>query len=324
MTSRRTLLAALPASFGAGALSAPAIAQGSYPSRPIRVVVPFPAGGATDAQARAFAEALGQKLEARVVTENRPGAGGNLGAEAVMRSPADGYTLLATGPNLINTRYLVKDTPFQWERDFDPLGIMFTTDNVLAVHPSIPATNVAELVAHLKANPGKLNYGSAGTGGSIHLATLLFMRMTGTDMVHVPYRGDAPARTDLTAGRIQVMFNSAATSTESIRAGLWRGLATTGPTRLPQLPELPTLIEAGLDGYVVQSWMGLFGPKGLPAPVTGRIRQAFDAIFADPANRAGFERLDVAVAPTTAEEHLNIMRLHERTWAPILSTFDPQ
>jgi tripartite-type tricarboxylate transporter receptor subunit TctC len=319
MTTRRTLLALAPA-----ALATPALAQAPYPNRPIRVIVPFPAGGATDAQARAFADALGQKLDARVVTENRPGAGGNLGAEAVMRSPADGYTLLATGPNLINTRFLVKDTPFQWERDFDPLGIMFTTDNVLAVHPSVPATNVAELVAHLKANPGRLNYGSAGTGGSIHLATLLFMRMTGTDMVHVPYRGDAPARTDLTAGRIQVMFNSAATSTESIRAGLWRGLATTGPTRLPQLPELPTLIEAGLDGYVVQSWMGLFAPKGLPAPVAARIRTAFDAVFADPANRTAFERLDVAVAPTTAEEHLNVMRAHERTWAPILSTFDPQ
>ena len=319
MTSRRTVL-----TIASAALAAPALAQAPSPNRPIRVVVPFPAGGATDAQARAFAEALGVKLDTRIVTENRPGAGGNLGAEAVMRAPADGTTLLATGPNLINTAYLVRDTPFRWERDFDPLGIMFTTDNVLAVHPSVPATTVAELVAHLKANPGRLNYGSAGTGGSIHLATLLFMRMTGTDMVHVPYRGDAPARTDLTAGRIQLMFNSAATSTESIRAGLWRGLATTGPTRLPQLPELPTLLESGLDGYVVQSWMGLFAPKGLPAPVAARLRAGFDAVFADPAYRTAFERLDVAVAPTTAAEHLAVMRAHERTWAPILSTFDPQ
>ncbi|MGG5808621.1 Bug family tripartite tricarboxylate transporter substrate binding protein [Falsiroseomonas sp. CW058] len=317
--TRRSLLAA------AALLPLPALAQtAAFPERPIRLVVPFPPGGGTDTQARAFADALSRELPQRVVVDNRAGAGGNIGVDAAARSPADGYTLLATGPNIINTRYLIRDTPFRWERDFEPLGLMFASPNVLVVHPSLPVRSVPEFIAHLRANPGRLNFASAGAGGSIHLSGELFMRMTGTEMVHVPYRGDALARTDLTNGAVQVMFNTIATSVEPIRAGHWRGLAVTGDTRAPSLPELPTVAEAGVPGYSVLSWMGLFTPKGTPPAAIARIRQAFDAVFASAQNRAEFERLAIDITPSSAAQHLAFMQAEERKWEPILSRFEPQ
>jgi tripartite-type tricarboxylate transporter receptor subunit TctC len=316
--TRRALLAAplLPA-------AAAAQVPGAYPDRPIRLIMPFPAGGASDTHARAFADAMGRELPQRVVVDNRSGAGGNIGVEAAARSPADGYTLLATGPNIINTRYLIRDTPYRWERDFDPLGLMFSASNVLVVHPSVPARTVPEFIAHLRANPNKLNFGSAGSGGSIHLSAEMFMRMTGTEMIHVPYRGDALLRADLTNGTIQVLFGSITTAIEPMRAGQWRGIAVTGPTRSAALPDMPTIAET-LPGFSVTSWMGLFAPKGIPAPAAARLREAFDKVFANPANRAEFERLGVDVVPSTAAEHLAFMQSEEARWQPILSRFEPQ
>ncbi|WP_439596034.1 Bug family tripartite tricarboxylate transporter substrate binding protein [Falsiroseomonas sp.] len=290
----------------------------------MRIIVPFPAGGAADAQTRAFADALAAHYGQRVLVDNRPGAGGNLGTDAAVKAPADGYTLVIGGPNVINTHYLLRDTPFRWERDLEPLGLMFASSNVLVVHPSVPARNVQEFIAHLRANPGRLNFASAGAGGSIHLSAEMFMRMTGTQMVHVPYRGDALARADLTSGAVQVMFNAIGSSVEPVRAGQWRGLATTGPTRAVALPDLPTVEESGLPGYVVLSWMGLFGPKGIPDPVRARLQEGFDAVFANPAHRAAFERLGVDVTPSTSAAHLAYMHAQEAIWAPILRTFDPQ
>ncbi|MGX9963996.1 Bug family tripartite tricarboxylate transporter substrate binding protein [Roseomonas sp. F4] len=296
----------------------------TFPTRPIRIIVPFPAGGASDAQTRAFADALAAHYGQRVLVDNRPGAGGNLGTEAAARAPADGYTLVIGGPNTINTAYLLRDTPFRWERDLEPLGLMFASSNVLVVHPSVPARNVQEFITHLRANPGRLNFASAGAGGSIHLSAEMFMRMTGTQMVHVPYRGDALARADLTSGAVQVMFNSIASTVEPVRAGQWRGLATTGPSRASAMPELPTIEESGLPGYVVMSWMGLFGPKGMPAPVRDRLQEGFDAVFASATNRAAFERLNVDITPSSPAAHLAYMQAQEALWAPILRTFDPQ
>ncbi len=316
--TRRALLAAplLPA-------VASAQAPAPFPDKPIRLIMPFPAGGASDTHARAFADAMGRELPQRVFVENRSGAGGNIGVEAAARSPADGYTLLATGPNIINTRYLIRDTPYRWERDFDPLGLMFSASNVLVVHPSVPVRTVPEFIAHLRANPNRLNFGSAGSGGSIHLSAEMFMRMTGTEMIHVPYRGDALLRADLTNGTIQVLFSSITTAIEPMRAGQWRGIAVTGPARAATLPDMPTVAET-LPGFSVTSWMGLFAPKGIPAPATARLREAFDKVFANPANRAEFERLGVDVVPSSAAEHLAFMRSEEERWQPILSRFEPQ
>lgn len=299
-------------------LSRAARAQGAFPSRPLRIIVPFPAGGASDAMSRAFADLMAPHLGQRVLVDNRPGAGGNLGVEATVRAPADGYTMVTSGPNMINTRYLIRDTSFQWERDLECLGLMFASPNVLVVHPSLPVRTVPEFVAYVRANPGKLNYASAGAGGSIHLSAEMFMKMTGTQMVHVPYRGDALARADLTNGAVQVMFNSIATTVEPVRAGHWRGLATTGLRRATAMPELPTLDEAGLPGYEVTSWMGLFAPKGLPPEVRATLRRAFDAAFADPAMRAAADRLGQDIVTSTPEEHLAFMQRQEAAWKPIL------
>jgi tripartite-type tricarboxylate transporter receptor subunit TctC len=315
-TTRRGLLAA------AALLPVPALAQGSYPDRPIRLIMPFPAGGSSDTHARAFAEAMGRELPQRIVVDNRSGAGGNIGVDAAAKSPADGYTLLATGPNIINTRYLIRDTPFRWERDFDPLGLMFSAPNVLVVHPSVPARTVPEFIAHVRANPGRLNFGSAGAGGSIHLSAEMFMAMTGTRMTHVPYRGDALLRADLTNGTIQVLFGGITTALEPMRAGHWRGLGVTGLTRWPAVPDLPTIAET-IPGFNVTSWMGLFAPKGVPAPVIARLREAFDKVMANPQNIADFEKLGVQVTPSTAAEHLAFMQNEERRWSPILSKIEP-
>jgi tripartite-type tricarboxylate transporter receptor subunit TctC len=307
---------------GAALLPLPALAQGSYPDRPIRLIMPFPAGGSSDTHARAFADAMSRELPQRIVVDNRSGAGGNIGVDAAAKAPADGYTLLATGPNIINTAYLIKDTPFRWERDFDPLGMIFSSPNVLVVHPSVPVRTVPEFIAHAKANPGKLNFGSAGSGGSIHLSAEMFMSMTGTEMVHVPYRGDALLRADLTTGAIQVLFGGITTALEPIRAGQWRAIAVTGTTRWPALPDLPTIAET-VPGFSVTSWMGLFAPKGVPAPAVARLRTAFDRVFANPTNRPDFEKLGVEVTPSTAAEHLAFMRNEEARWRPILSRFEP-
>lgn len=317
--TRRGLLAA------AALLPLPALAQGApgaWPDRPIRLIMPFPAGGSSDTHARAFADAMSRELPQRIVVDNRSGAGGNIGVDAAAKSAADGYTLLATGPNIINTRFLIRDTPFRWERDFEPLGLMFSAPNVLVVHPSVPARNVTEFIAHLRANPGRLNFGSAGAGGSIHLSAEMFMTMTGTEMVHVPYRGDALLRTDLTVGAIQVLFGGVTTALEPIRAGQWRALGVTGLTRWPALPDLPTIAET-VPGFDVTSWMGLFAPKGIPAQAVARLREAFDKVMANPQNRAAFEQLGVQVTPSSAAQHLAFMQNEQRRWEPILSRFEP-
>ena len=313
--NRRQLPLLLAAPFIASGV---ARAQPAFPNRPLRIIVPFPAGGASDAMSRAFADLMAPHLGQRVLVDNRPGAGGNLGVEAAARSPADGYTMVTSGPNIINTRYLIRDTPFQWERDLDCLGLMFSSPNVLVVHPSLPVRTVPEFIAYARANPGKLNFASAGAGGSIHLSAEMFMTMTGTQMVHVPYRGDALARTDLTSGAVQVMFNSIATSVEPLRVGQWRGLATTGLRRASNLPDLPTLDEAGLRGYEVTSWMGLFGPKGMPPEVRATLRRGFEGAFADPAMRVAADRLGQDIINATPEEHLAFMRRQEAAWKPIL------
>ena len=310
---RRTLLAALAASLAA-ALAPVAFAQPAYPTKPILIVVPFPPGGTTDILARAAAQKMTEAWKEQAVVDNRPGAGGNIGAELVARSPADGYTLLmgTVGTHAINASLYAK-MPYDHVKDFAPVILVAAVPNVLVVHPSVPATTVAELIAYAKANPGKLNFASSGSGTSIHLAGELFKVMAGVQMTHVPYKGSAPAIADLLGGQVQLMFDNLPSALPQIRAGKLRALAVTSSQRAAALPDVPTIAESGLPGYEASSWFGLLAPAGTPADIVAKINgevarwlaspEAKEKLLAQGANAAGGTPEDFArhIATETAK-----------------------
>jgi tripartite-type tricarboxylate transporter receptor subunit TctC len=237
----------------------------TYPSRPIRLVVPYAAGGPTDVLARLVGNYLGSDLKQTVVVENKPGAQGAIAADAVARSDPDGYTLFVTAASImVLNPLLYKKLAYDPQKDLRMLTIVTDLPVVLEVHPSVPATTVQEFVAYAKANPGKLNFGSAGTGGTIHLAGEMFKQITGVEMTHVPYKGAGPALTDLLSGNIQVMFDTLSTALPPVRSGMLRPLAVSSATRSPDLPDVPTVVESGYPDYQVGVWFGLAGPSKLP------------------------------------------------------------
>jgi tripartite-type tricarboxylate transporter receptor subunit TctC len=279
---RRRLLAAT-----AGlALAGPVAAQG-WPDRPIRIVVPFPPGGSNDIVARQLAEALRPLLGQPVVVENRAGAGGNVGADAVAKAAPDGYALLLTAPGpLAINEHLFREMPFRPERDFAPVALVASVPIVLMVTPGLEARSVAELVALAKRQPGRLAFGSSGNGSTNHLAGELFKTMAGIDITHVPYRGAAPAMTDLVGGTIQMMFDNMPAALPQVRGGSVRGLAVAGTSRAAALPDLPTVAESGLPGFEAEAWFGLVAPNGTPETVLQRLRQACAQALASDAMRA--------------------------------------
>uniref|UniRef100_Q472W5 Uncharacterized protein UPF0065 n=2 Tax=Cupriavidus TaxID=106589 RepID=Q472W5_CUPPJ len=252
----------------------PALAQ-SYPSRPVRLVVPFPPGGTADVFGRLLAQEMTQTLGQPFVVDNRAGAGGNIAAAAVANAAADGYTVLlgTIGTHGINPS-LYGNLPYSPRKDFQPVALVSSGANVLVVHPDVPARTVAELVALAKRRPGQLMMGSSGNGSSIHMSGELFQTMTGTRFTHVPYRGGSAALTDLMGGRIQLMFDNVPTSLPLIAKGLVRPLAVTSARRLPALPDVPTVAEAGVPGYTVTNWSGLFVPANTPPEVVDRLHDA--------------------------------------------------
>ena len=247
-------------------------AQAPYPNHPVRIVVPFPAGGTTDILARATAQKLTETLGQPFVVENRPGAAGNIGAEIVAKSPPDGYTMLmgTVGTHAINAS-LYEKMPYDHVKDFVPVVLVAGVPNVLVVHPSVPAKSVQELIAYAKANPGKLNFASSGSGTSIHLSGELFKTMTGVSMQHVPYKGSAPALADLTGGQVQLMFDNLPSALPLIKAGKLRALAVTSLARASALPDVPTVAESGLPGFEASSWFGLLAPAGTPKDVITKV-----------------------------------------------------
>lgn len=271
MLHRRHLLTA-------GALLAmPAIAraQGSFPNRPIRLVVPFAAGGGTDVLARILANGMTERLGQQVIVENRTGAGGNIAMEYVVRAPADGYTLLmGTNGAIAVNRHLYKGLSFDPLKDLAPISLAFRIEHLLAVNANLPAKNVQELIAMAKAKPGELTFGSGGTGSMIHLAGELFKLRTGIDIVHVPYRGGGPAMNDLVAGTISMMFDSIPSADPQIKAGRVKALAVCGAKRHPLLPEVPTMVEAGVPNYEAGSTGGVFAPKETPAEIIGALNKS--------------------------------------------------
>jgi tripartite-type tricarboxylate transporter receptor subunit TctC len=258
----------------------------AWPARPIRLIVPFGPGSTTDLLGRAVAQHLAQQTGQQVVVENRPGAGGNIGAEAASRAAPDGYTLLmgAASTNAINPS-LYRNLRFDPIRDFAPIALVATVTNVLVVPPQLPATNVRELIA--LARQRDLSFGSGGAGGSIHLSGELFKGMAGIAMVHVPYNGSAAAMPDLLSGRVDMMFDGLPVSLPHIRAGRLRALGVTSARRSPLLPEVPTIAESGLPGYESEGWFGLFAPSATPAPVLARLEAEMRRMLADP----GFAQL---------------------------------
>jgi tripartite-type tricarboxylate transporter receptor subunit TctC len=263
----------------ATALGGGAFAQ-AYPSRVIRWVVPYPPGGATDITARIVASYLTEALGQQVIIENRPGAGNNLGTEAVVNAAPDGYTMLLVNPaNAINAT-LYKKLNFNFLKDTIQVAGIIRVPNVMEVHPSVPAKNVAEFIAHAKANPGKINWATSGNGTSVHLSGELFKMMTGVDLLHVPYRGSAPALTDMLAGQVHVMFDNMPPSLPHIKAGKLRALGVTTAQRSQALPDVPTVGET-VAGYEASAFFGVAVPKGTPANVVERLNGAVNAALKD-------------------------------------------
>jgi len=282
---------------GATALAATASGNAAeFPARPIRVVVPYAAGGPTDVLGRMVAEFLGRDLGQAAFVENRPGAQGAIGAETAARADPDGYTLLVVaGSMIVLNPLLYKKLSYDPARDFRMLALITEVPVVMEVHPSVPARTVAEFVAYAKQNPGKLSFGSAGTGGTIHLAGEMFKQMAGIEMTHVPYNGAAPALTDLLAGNIQVMFDAVGTALPSVRSGMLRALGVSSARRNSDLPDVPTIAESGYPDYLVSVWFGVAAPARVPDNIAQILQGSLDRAMNDDAFRASLEKIGYSV-----------------------------
>jgi tripartite-type tricarboxylate transporter receptor subunit TctC len=273
-----------------------------FPTRPIRVVVPYAAGGPTDIVGRVVADFLGKDLGQAAFVENKPGAQGAIGAETVARSEADGYTILVVAASMIVLNPLLyKKLSYDPVKDFRMLALITEVPVVMEVHPSVPARTVAEFVAYAKKNSGKLTFGSAGTGGTIHLAGEMFKQMAGIDMTHVPYKGAAPALADLLAGNIQVMFDSLGTALPPVRSGMLRALGVSSARRISDLPDVPTIAESGYPDYLVSVWFGVAAPARLPDKVAQALKGSLDRAMNDDAFRTSLEKIGYSVLPPRSE-----------------------
>ena len=300
-------------------LTSPGAAAQGYPSKPIRFVVPYPAGGPLDTVARLLGQKVSESVKQPVIVENKPGAGGNIGADSVAKSAPDGYTLLmgAVATHAINPT-LYASMPYDAIRDFQPVTQLASTPNVLIVNPSLPAASVREFIAYAKANPGKLNFGSGSTGSAGHLAGELFKTMAGVDMTHVPYKGAAPAMQDLIAGRVQLMFDNFASASAQVKAGKVRALAVTTAKRSALAQDLPTIAESGLAGFDINTWFGLFVPAGTPRDVVERLHAEFTQALALPDIREKLLNLGAEPVGNRPEEFAAYIRSEADKYARVI------
>lgn len=317
--SLRSLLAATAAAF---ALASPALGQdaSNYPNRPIRMICPYGAGGASDIVARAAAHELSRTLGQSVFVENRTGAGATIGFEAFAASPPDGYTLMATASSLhgIAAALYAKQLKYDPNRDVEPIIALAVSNNVLVVHPSVPVKSVADLVALAKSQPGQLTFVSAGVGTSVHMAGEMFKHMAGVDMTHVTYKSSVQALVDLIAGRVNVMFDNIPSALGHIRAGKLRAIATTGPQRAAILPELPTIAEAGLPGYEAGVWMGLLAPAGTPKAIVAKLNAEGMKAVRSPDFIKRMSDIGNEILGGTPEQMGEKMRGEVKRWGPIV------
>ena len=295
----------------------PALAQ-PYPAKPIRIVVPFAAGGIADIYARIIGARLADGWGQPVVIENRTGAGGNIGADTVAKSPPDGYTLVmsALGPHAVNVSLFAK-MPYDPVRDFAAVALVLEAEGLLVVHPSVPAQNVSELIALARSKPGALSFASAGMGTASHLAGELFKTMAGVEMTHVPYKGNVPAITDLMAGQTSLLFATMPTVLPHAKTGRLRALATIGSTRAAATPELPTVAEA-LPGFEVNNWIGLFAPAGTPPDIVRKWNGEVMRIMRSPDIQARLPVEGARIAPNTPEQFAAFVKAEIAKWAPVV------
>jgi tripartite-type tricarboxylate transporter receptor subunit TctC len=288
-----------------------------YPTRPVRIVAGFAAGGGVDITARLIGQWLNERLGQSFVTENRPGAGGNIGTEAVVNAAADGYTLLlATVPNAVNAS-LYEKLNFNFIRDTVPVGGIIRVPMVILLNPSVPAKTVPEFIAYAKANPEKINMASAGNGSAPHMAGELFKMMAGVNLVHVPYRGQGPALTDLLGGDVQVLFATAPGTTDYIRTGKLRALAVTSASRAEVLPELPT-VKDFVPGYEASQWYGISAPKNTPAAIVGKLNKEINAAIADPAMKARLAAIGGEPLPGSSADFGRLISEETEKWAKVV------
>jgi tripartite-type tricarboxylate transporter receptor subunit TctC len=291
----------------------------NYPDKPIRMLVGFAPGGGTDTTARTIAQPLSEALGQQVVVDNRAGAAGNIATDIASKSPADGYTILmGTIAALAINPSLYKSLPFDPIRDFEPVTLAVSSTNVLAVHPSVAAKNVRELIALAKAQTGKLSYGSSGVGGAGHLAGVLFDSLAGTTMVHIPYKGGAPAMIALIGGEVQVVFATAETAVPQIKSGKIRALGVTMAKRTALLPDLPTIAEAGLPGYEANNWYGILLPAKTPRAIVERLGRETVKVLNTPAIREQLFRQGLDASPSTPQEFSNYIKSEMAKWAKVV------
>jgi tripartite-type tricarboxylate transporter receptor subunit TctC len=301
------------------AFAAPSASAQTYPSRPMRIIVPTPAGGPVDVMARVLANALPPFLGQNLIVENRAGAGNTLGSKIAAAAEPDGYTLLVSAASgLIMSPMVYKNAGYD-ETRFAPIALVAETPQVLVAYTSAPFNTVGELVAYARVNPGKLNYSTGGAGTLPHLTAELFKQLTGTDIVHVPYKGGGPALIDVVAGQVQFTFDTLGTSLQLIRAGRLKPLAVSNPTRLPELPEVPTMPELGLAPIYSGAWVALLAPLATPAPIIARLNRATNDALQVPAMRDALGRLGAEPRGGTPDDLARHMRAEHQKWAPVVA-----
>lgn len=290
----------------------------TWPSKPITIVVPFPAGGTTDLITRPVAQKLSEALKQPVIVDNRGGAGGTLGAGNVARAAPDGYTLLVGAVHHTIATTLYKKLPYDFEKDLVPITVMAWVPNFLIVHPSVPAKNVQELIALAKAKPGAISYGSAGSGTSHHMAAELFKSMAKVDLQHIPYKGGGPMMNDLIGGQVNLAFETAASATPQIKAAKVKPLAITTAKRSPALPEVPTVAESGLPGYEVLTWYGLLAPAKTPKEIISRLHTEVSKILQTPDIKERLAGISSEPGGNTPEEFAKVIRQETVKWAKVV------
>jgi tripartite-type tricarboxylate transporter receptor subunit TctC len=318
MNSFLPVILAAGCTFTAAVCSAAQSAEGAYPARPMRMVIPFAAGGGVDIIGRIVASKLSEGLGQQIIVDNRVGAGSTVGTDIVAKAPADGYTLLVTNNSLAYNPSLYPKLPYETLRDLAPVTLLGTTSNVVIVHPTVPAKNLRDLLELMKAKPGQLNYGSGGVGGSVHLAFELFQNMAGIRATHVPYKGVGPAMIDVVGGRVQVMIAGLPPALGHIKANRLRALAVTSAKRAPSLPEVPTVNESGVPGYEYVTWYPMLVPAAVPKSVIAKLNESAAKALSGADLREKFSQQGVDAESSTPDHLTRLVREEIARWGKII------